>query len=198
VHTLFEITPYLFPCDRCSRSVTWTANGWAATATDRGARRCADGALHTVDLHHAARHADDGEVFQPGAAGFSAARGESWVTLDGYGYFPAHLAADKWNGWAVPSFRRAVVDRIVRVLGRYGDARVGWSRADRDALVVHEMDANAPYQVDRDGSGRGPIGARAWAWWLVDVETIAVAASARVGEGRPGRERDGETVEGQQ
>lgn len=153
---LVGLTPYSFPCAGCGRPVTWTSSGWAAT--EDAALRCSDGPPHGVDVEPAAQRGAGGEVFVPGGDGFTTAPGEGWVTLDGYGYFPAQVAARKWNGWAVPSFRRPVVERLVCTLGRYDDARVGWNRQHDNTVIVMEFDAEAPYAVARDDSGRWPIG----------------------------------------
>jgi hypothetical protein len=170
---LVGLTPYSFPCAGCGRPVTWTPSGWAAT--EDAALRCSDTQRHRGDVEPAARRGDGGEVFVPGGDGFTATPGEGWVTLDGYGYFPAQVAPQGWNGWAVPSFRRPVVERLVRTLGRYDDARVGWNRPDDDSVIVMEFDAETPYAVIRDASGRWPIGARAWTWDLVDVVLVGAA-----------------------
>ncbi|OXM57050.1 hypothetical protein CFP71_09955 [Amycolatopsis thailandensis] len=105
-------------------------------------------------------------------------RGEELVTItidDRDPAFPALVAAELWNGAAIPRFRpevaEFVVDWINDTYAKYpdGSARAHW---DGDTIVLTRSDGDTrpSYIEDRvepDDDGRYGIGARAWVWEFV-------------------------------
>lgn len=105
-------------------------------------------------------------------------RGEELVTIsidDLDPAFPALVAAELWNGAAIPRFRlevaEFVVDWINDTYAKYpdGSARAHWD-GDTIVLTRSDGDTRGSYIEDRvepDDDRRYGIGARAWVWEFV-------------------------------
>jgi hypothetical protein len=82
-------------------------------------------------------------------------------------HFPDH----RWNGWAMPSFPREQVERIIARFGQPGQTTFTW---DGDVLLVHEADyaeepGYTPERVTPDAAGNYPLGAGSWTWSEVEI-----------------------------
>lgn len=93
-------------------------------------------------------------------------------TLPGLAFQGYHLGED-WNGWACPSFERAVAEQILEATARNGGA---WRYdATRDVFVLAWRTPSGEMNEERfagqmvvvEGGARKelyPIGARFWIW----------------------------------
>lgn len=107
--------------------------------------------------------------------------GEALVTINIDGHdplFPALISDHRWNGWAIPYFRRQVAEVVVAWINKHSrtspeSARAYW---DRDT-VVYLIPAHAssggytPQRVDPDENGRYCIGGWEWTWEIADLPT---------------------------
>ncbi len=112
----------------------------------------------------------------------------SWVGIDDYlGPFPALVADQHWNGWAMPKFDRPTAEEVVRAVNNGpGDATLTW---DGDVIIYHTPEyADDPgYEDERitpDRDGLYGIGWGSWVWdeSVPDFE-VAVAALVYSAEG---------------
>ena len=96
------------------------------------------------------------------------------TTEEAAGY-PALVRTDmRWNGWEVPYFTRATVDRIVAdtatLLAEYGPDTVEAVRWDGDTVVIVAMAGTEEEYTERitavdiDGTPHWGVGGFAWTW----------------------------------
>ena len=112
---------------------------------------------------------------------------DATVCLDDLGPYPAQiLVGQRWNGWVIPRFTPAVVERIAADLAATHAARgvdpldVEIIRFDGDiALTVRAPGTTDEEIVDRqapDPAGRYRIGGFRWCWSTMDKPTSGPAA----------------------
>ncbi|MFE0024112.1 hypothetical protein [Amycolatopsis sp. NPDC059021] len=126
----------------------------------------------------------------------AASDGEVYVELaDTTAAFPAIIDDQRWNGYAVPRFRRIVADAIVAWLNTMHDHDpANWADTatfDGDVLTVLETEEQWPVQVVPDEHGRYGIGAAGWCWELTAPPTDERADAALLADtGRLAAEDD--------
>ncbi|WP_156096592.1 hypothetical protein [Amycolatopsis jejuensis] len=84
--------------------------------------------------------------------------------------FPAIVDDKRWNGFAVPRFRRPVAEAVARWLtGMHTRHPSTWpdtARFDSETLTVQAATGAETERTNPDDNGRYPIGYRTWHWEL--------------------------------
>jgi hypothetical protein len=113
------------------------------------------------------------------------------VTIDGVGQFRAWVDdRERWNGWLVPRFTRAVAEEVMAWLNaEHADVGDGSDRAEWDGEVwvhhspMYEDSGYAPERLQpglRDG--RYPIGGYSWTWCRVTPDQLCVPVAQPEGD----------------
>ncbi|SEP54052.1 MULTISPECIES: hypothetical protein [Amycolatopsis] len=117
--------------------------------------------------------------------------GEVYVALDDATQaFPAAIDHQRWNGFAVPRFRRPVAEAVAACINAMHaqdpDEWPDTASFDGEVLTVLEAEGHRPERIEPDENGRYAIGYRRWCWELTvptpgpRVDAAAQADSARL------------------
>lgn len=95
-----------------------------------------------------------------------------WFRIDGPAFRGWHDPADRWNGWATPSFPRAEVERIIAWIDLTTDPDDDFRMVFRwrgPELTVFERQGDDVHEIVYPGHGGCyALGAGAWTWECID------------------------------